>query len=169
MVFDYTTYQPNLLRPEVFHLRKKGVGAGLISSTLDVKFARDGTPMNVDFINQNFGTTGQLKMVQIKPPYESWKQATAWSFKMEIPDGGFVEENDEFPFEAPESGYQTTIEFIFKAGQPDWQTDLKKSYYIVFGNPPRHGRLDVENDIMWGGARIKYAINPDGSRNLESK
>jgi hypothetical protein len=27
--------------------------------------------------------------------------------------------------------------------------------------------MDVENIIMWGGARIVYAINPDGSPNLE--
>jgi len=43
---------------------------------------------------------------------------------MDIPDGGFVEENDEFPFEAPESGYQSIVDFAFQQGQPNWTTDI---------------------------------------------
>jgi hypothetical protein len=167
--FDYMGYQPNPNQPEVFHLRKKGSGSDLISAVLNAKMPRDGTPVNIDLIKGKVGASGQLQMSQVKPPYESWKKATAWSFNMTIPDGGFVEESEEFPFEAPINGYLSTITFNFRAGQPDWKTNLKKSYYIVFGTPPCYGRVDIENDIMWDGAHISYSINPDGSRNLEPK
>ena len=88
---------------------------------------------------------------------------------MEIPDGGFVEEKDEFPFEAPESGYQPVMEFNFQQGQADWIENLKKDYYIKFGNPPRYGRLHFDTSISKEGVRLTYAINPNGSRNLEPK
>jgi hypothetical protein len=87
---------------------------------------------------------------------------------MQASDGGFVEENDEFPFEAPESGYQPTVQFDFQKGQPGWTWDLQKDYYIKFGNPPRYGYLHLETSIG-SGIRLTYAINPDGSRNLEPK
>jgi hypothetical protein len=173
--FDYMnilntgSFQPNHNNPVIFHLRKKGIGVDLISATLNVKIQRDGTIVRVDFLNKTFGATGQFQMSQTKPPYESWKKATAWSFHMTIPDGGFIEQNDEFPFEAPESGYRSAIDFDFKANEPAWETGFKKNYYIVFGNPPRYGQMTIETDIMSGGARLTYAINPDGSRNLEPK
>jgi len=88
---------------------------------------------------------------------------------MEIPDGGFVGHNDEFPFEAPESGYQPAVEFAFQQGQTEWRTDLKTNYYIKFGNPPKYGRIELDTSIMMAGARLIYAINPDGSRYLEPK
>jgi len=164
-----TPFRPDPKNPILFHLRKKGPGADLISATLmKVKIPLDGMPVNIDFFNRNSGGSGQLRLSQIKPSYEGWKQATVWSFKMEIPYGGFVEQNDEFPIEAPETGYQPVIEFDFKAGQPDWNTHFTKNYYIVFGNPPCYGRLTIETDISWNSAHITYTVNPDGSRNLES-
>jgi hypothetical protein len=167
--FDPTGNGSSKDNPVLFHLRKKGASTDLISSSFNVQMPRDGTPINVDLLNKNFGTSGQMQMSQVKPSYATWKQATAWSFHMVILDGGFIEENDEFPFEAPEGGYQSTIDFNFNAGQPDWKTRFTKSYYIVFGNPPHYGNLTVQTDIMWGGVRISYAVNPDGTQNLEPK
>jgi hypothetical protein len=88
---------------------------------------------------------------------------------MAIPDGGFVEQNEAFPFQAPEAGYQPTIEFHFKSGETNWATTLQRQYYIAFGQPRRYGRLVVETAIEMEGARLTYAINPDGSRYLEPK
>jgi hypothetical protein len=173
--FDYsslpgnTPFAADSNNPVIFHLRKKGSGADLISGFLKVKIPLDGTPVNVDFLNRNFGTSGPFQVSQVKPSYETWKQAKEWSFKMIIPGGGLIEQHDEFPFEAPETGYQTAISLVFKAEQPDWKAGFKQDYYIVFGSPPLYGRLTVETDVSWGGALIDYAVNPDGSRNLEPK
>lgn len=156
--------------PTLFFLKKKGEGADLISAGLmKVKIPLDGTPVKFDLMKRSPGQSGQLWISQIKPPYESWKKATAWSFKMEISEGGFLAQNEEFPFEAPGTGYHPTVEFSFKADQPNWKTMMKTNYYIVFGSPPHYGRLTVETDISWNTAHISYVVNPDGSRYLESK
>ena len=90
-------------------------------------------------------------------------------FRMEIPGGGFVGENDEFEFTAPEEGCQSVIEFGFQQGQMDWTTDINTNYYIKFGNPPRYGHIHIQTGISYGGAILTYAINPDDSSNLEPK
>jgi hypothetical protein len=166
-------FKPDSMNPVVFHLRKKGVGVDLITSQYGVKsYFGVNCPLNgtvqIDLLERKTGQ-GQLEVSQIKPTFENWKRADSWSFKMEIPSGGFVEENDEFPFEAPESGYQSAVEFQFQKANADWTTDIKKDYYIKFGNPPIYGRLHLETSIVMEGARLTYTINPTGSRNLEPK
>lgn len=166
-------FTPDPRNPVVFHLRKKGTGTDLITSQYGMKphfgvtVPLDGTSVQVDLLERKTGASGQLKVSQIKPPSKEWKQATEWSFRMEIPDGGFVEYNDEFPFEAPERGYASVIEFQFRKGETNWVEGIKKDFYIKFGNPSRYGRLHLDTLIEMGGARFTYAINPDGSRNLE--
>jgi hypothetical protein len=172
--FDPTGNGSTPDNPVLFHLRKKGVGTDLITSKygftpwFDVSVPINGQPIKADLLNRSAGANGQIEFSNIKPEYLQAKQATSWSFKMEIPDGGFVEENDEFPFEAPESGYQSIVQFDFQKGQPGWTWDLQKNYYIKFGNPPKYGTLHLETSIG-SGVRLTYAINPDGSRYLEPK
>lgn len=169
-------FTPDAASPVVFHLRKKGPGADLVTSQSGVKnylgvpSPSDGTPVMVELLERKSGgQAGQLVISKTTPPYDKWKEATEWSFRMEIPDGGFMEENNEFPFEAPESGYQPAVQFNFQQGQTNWTVMLQKDYYIKFGSPPRYGRLHLETLIEMQGARLTYAINPSGSRNLEPK
>ena len=109
-----------------------------------------------------------MEISAVKPDRLKLERASEWAFKMSIPDGGFIEQNDEFPFEAPEAGYQPTIDFHFKAGETNWTDTIHKSYYIAFGQPRKYGRLDLDTQMYWG-TRLTYAINPTGSRNLEPK
>jgi hypothetical protein len=155
-------------------MRKRGPGADLITSQYGVKdylgvsVPLDGAPAELDMLERNAGQ-GPLTISQTKPPYESWKQASEWAFRMEIPGGGFLETRDEFPFEAPANGYQSAVEFSFQKGQTNWEAHLSKDYYFRFGSPPRYGRLHLETSIMMSGARLTYAINPNSSRYLEPK
>lgn len=178
IAFEYANpadglFTPEANKPVVFRLRRKGPGADLLTSQfgmkdhLGVTAPLDGSPVRVDLLEGKTGQAGQLLIAQAKPSYETWKQATQWSFQMEIADGGFVEQNDEFPFEAPESGYQPVVQVDFQQGQTNWATQLSKDYYVKFGSPACYGRLRLETSIMMKGARLYYAINPDGSRNLE--
>ena len=166
---------PDPVRPVIFHLRKRGPGTDLITSQrgikdyLGVTVPLDGTPVQVDLLGVTAGQAGPLTISQTKPAYKEWKQATQWSFRMEMPDGGFVEQLEEFPFEAPENGYQRAVQFDFQQGQTNWTTRVSKDYYIVFGAPARYGRLHLETSIMMAGARLTYAINPSGSRYLEPR
>jgi hypothetical protein len=158
-----------------FRLYRKGPGVDLVSSGTGVKpylgvpMPLEGAAVSVDLLGRNVGQTGQLTLQQRKPDPDQWKQATEWLFRISIPDGGFVEENEEFPFEAPQSGYRPVVEFIIQKGQPDWATDLSKDYYIRFGTPPLYGHLHLDTSIDMSGARLTYQVNPTGSRNLEPK
>lgn len=181
MSFDYSPelaldfHRPDPNKPVIFELRKKGPGTELITSQygmspeLKVQPPRDDTRVMVDLLNRKVGQGGQLQISQIKPDFSKNEAVKEWSFRMTIPDGGFVEHNDEFPFEAPESGYQAMIEFHFKVGETNWTSILKKQYYIVFGQPRRFGRLSLETEIIAQSVHLQYAINPDGTRNLEQK
>jgi hypothetical protein len=179
LAFEYAVpyeglFTPDSANPVVYHLRKRGTGVDLVTSDYGVRSSfpinlkNDGTPVQVDMLERKTGQ-GALSISQVKPTLEQLSSARQWSFRMEIPDGGFIEYNDEFPFEAPATGYRPVLEFNFQAGQTNWATRVSQDYYIKFGNPPRYGRLHLETEIMWSGARLTYAINPDGSRNLEAK
>jgi hypothetical protein len=173
--FDRTErdfHQPSKANPVVFRLRKQGVGAELITSAygvspdLYVKAPRNGEIVWVDLLARKVGSAGQLEISHVKPDLEHWREATEWSFRLSLPDGGLVEQNDDFPFEAPEEGYEPVVEFQFHREDANWTTILQKRYYIAFGRPRRYGRLEVETALE-RGIRIQYAINPTGSRNLE--
>jgi len=170
---DRGPFRPDENDPYIFHLHKKGPGINLITSRygmspdFGVPIPRHGPPIKVDLMQRKVGDTGQLILTQNKPEYKDWQQATQWSFNIEIPDGGFIGENDEYPYEAPTGGYQSAIEFDFQKDSSDWKTGITTNFYIEFGNPPLYGRLQIKTGIYTGGATLTYAINPSGSRNLE--
>jgi hypothetical protein len=113
--------------------------------------------------------SGPLQVSQFKPERAGVQTATNWWYMMEIPEGGFVEieDNQEFPFHPPKYGYRPIVRLEFEKGQTNWATDVRKDYYIKFGNPAVYGRLHLETGIWGGFVSLSYIINPDGSRNLE--
>jgi hypothetical protein len=166
-------FTPDQNNPVVFHLQKKGVGVDLVTSDhgidSDLHFAppTNGTPVFVDFFNQNVGENGQLKIEGWKELKDRKTAQNNWGFRLTVPDGGLIVENDEFPFEAPDTDYQSVLEWYFKDGDPDWKGFLQKKFYIKFGNPPRYGIVTVETTAFAPGVYLHYAFNPTGSRNLE--
>ena len=163
-------YSPNPQNPVIFKLQKKGQGAELITSEngmrsdVWVRVPKDNTPVRIDFFQKQASATGQLEIRQVKPP---WQTATNWSFSLSIPDGGLVENHDDFQFEASESGYQPVVGYDFTKGGTNWTTQVTKQFYIVFGQPRKYGWLRFESDISQETVFVTYAINPTGSRNLE--
>jgi hypothetical protein len=166
-------FKPDSNNPIIYFLHKIGVGANnLVTSQYGVRdglwvnVQRDGTPVNVDLLNR---TVGSGSMVIRQTKHAQWISATNWSFTMKMNDGGFIEENEEFPFTLPESGYQSVLTFNFQKGQTNWTTELKKDFYVKFGNPPLYGQIEVETSCVQNTVTLTYLINPDGSRNLEPK
>ena len=88
---------------------------------------------------------------------------------MKLKDGGFVETDDEFAFNPPESGYLPTVHYRFNQAQTNWTTQLQKSYYIKLGNPPLYGHLQIETGSYQNTVTLWYVINPNGARNLETR
>ena len=164
---------PDPQNPVIFQVRKKGQGAELVTSgdglqpSLAALVPLNGVPVSVDLLQQKVGASGDLELSQVKPDRSHWQSATNWSFHMSIPAGGFIEEADAFPFTAPGTGYQTTVDLNFVKGEPDWATQISKTYYIAFGQPQKYGWLRVEANIAQQTVFLTYAINPTGTRNLE--
>jgi hypothetical protein len=163
-------YSPDIANPVVFKLRKKGQGVELITSQngvstqVGVRVPTNGSPVRVDLLKKGPDPSGQLEISQVKPP---WNEATTWSFRLSIPDGGLIENRDDFQFQAPESGYQQAIEYSFSKSDPGWTTQVTKQFYVAFGNPRKYGWLRIESNLGQQTVFLTYAINPDGSQNLE--
>lgn len=168
-------FTPNPNRPVVFHLRKKGPGVDLIVSQAHMStFMRivpptNGSPVFLDFFSQQVGSAGQLKIEGWKENKDFKTAQNNWGFRLTVPDGGLIENIDEFPFEAPDGDYQSVVEWHFTDGTADWRGTLEKKYYIKFGNPPRYGRIAFDTGAFYPAVHLEYVINPDGSRNLEPK
>lgn len=80
--------------------------------------------------------------------------------------GGFKETLEEFPSEAPPSGYETAMEFTGSASSPEWRPSFEKQLYYVVGAPPRYGRMELSVKIYAGRYYVDYFFNPTGERNL---
>jgi hypothetical protein len=163
-------FQPDPQNPVAYILRQKQQGTELVTSdngsrpNLAIRVPNDNTQVRVDFFQKQASQTGQLEISQNKPP---WREATNWSFRLSIPNGGLIENQDEFQFEAPDANYQSKIEYRFAKGTTNWTTHVTKQFYIALGQPPDYGWLRVESDLAQQTVLITYAINPTGSRNLE--
>ncbi|MDE3100298.1 MAG: carboxypeptidase regulatory-like domain-containing protein [Verrucomicrobiota bacterium] len=162
-------FTPDQHRPIIFHLRKKGIGVGLIVSggVLPVVAPTNGLPVFVDFFGRKVGSSGQLEIRGWKEPKDFKTAENNWKQALIVHDGGLIPENDEFPFEAPETGYQSDIQWRGTDGSPGWEGGINEKFYIKFGNPPLYGVLIVLADSISPKVYLDYAINPTGSRNLE--
>ena len=172
-VFSYAVsghYSADRFNPAIFHLRKKRPGADLITSEngvrpdVWVRVPKDDTPIRLDFVQKQASPNGQLEIRQNKPP---WKTATSWSFSLSIPNGGLIENDDEFQFEAPDTNYPPTVQYDFTKSETNWITHITKQFYFTFGEPRQYGWLRLDSDIAKETVFVTYAINPSGSRNLE--
>jgi hypothetical protein len=160
-------FRPDPKKPVLYYLRRKGVGArSLITWDNGVKPPVNGTPVKVDLLHRKVGD-GPLEISQVKPERGGWEFATNWSITLKIADGGFVEQDEEFPFHPPESGYRPQVDFNFDKGLTNWARGIRKDYYIKFGDPPLYGRLHMDTLGSSDFVRLTYAINPDGEQNLE--
>jgi uncharacterized repeat protein (TIGR03803 family) len=160
-------------RPVVFTLRKMGKGTELISTEFPQamtypQLRRDGTPIEIDLFNggQAAPGTGQFKM-------EFWNDDTNrnartfnWKLKLTVPGGGIVETTEEFPFQAPESGYQLPLMIEMPATNQNWRTDLRSKYYVHLPDG-KYGRVEIYLIAYNGIIRVHSVVNPSGSRNLE--
>lgn len=168
--FDARYYEPDPRNPVLFHLRtKKGV-EGLSSGKLNPPLLADGTPVRLDLLDEGaISSQGQLELAAITNTEDYPPRLFDWRATISVPNGGLVEHNLEFPFEAPEDGYQPTVEFNMWANAPDWRHSIEKSYFIRFDSPPRYGRVQVRFSGATQNASVIYVVNPTGSRNLEEK
>lgn len=163
-------YSPEPNNPVVFRLRKRGEGAALATSAngmwdvLSIPVPKNGIPVRVDFSRKKADINGELEISESKTASEDGINCLV---KMTLMDGGFIETNDEFRFEAPARGYTPQVSYNLSKNATNWVSHLSKNFYIVFGEPRRYGWLGIETDLSQETVFIRFAYNPTGSRNLE--
>jgi hypothetical protein len=164
---DYHVPDPN--NPVLFHIRKKNQGEALRSGEIRPTMPADGTPMRFDLLNGGrLSPDGQLEIAAVTNTEKYPPRIFNWRATILVPGGGLIEHNAEFPFEAPEDGYQPSVGFDMPTNAPDWKPLIEKSYFIEFGSPPRYGRIQVQINGGSQKASVRYWVNPSGSRNLEA-
>ena len=176
--FFYTLnghFSPDALNPIIFHLRKKGEGVSLVLADFPtfahiVQLHHDGTPVELDLFNGKAASSGggQIKLELWRDVSVPNAQIFNWKCQISAPDGGIVQCNDEFGFQAPESGYQPSFVVDMPVTNQNWQTEMRTSFYIKTSNND-YGRVDFYLLAYNGVYTLHSAINPTGSRNLESQ
>lgn len=174
--FDYAGfweanyYEPDPAQPIVFHLRHKGAGETLSAGDTQPPVSADGTPVRLDLLGGgHVSSNGQIEIAAVTNTEKYPPRLFDWEASIAILDGGLIEHDFEFPFEAPDHGYVPKVQFKMQANAPDWKRVVEKSYFIRFGTPPRYGRIHVRFNGASQKAFLSYTVNPSGSRNLEAK
>jgi Carboxypeptidase regulatory-like domain len=168
------TFHPNPVSPVVFHLRKKGQGVDLVQKSFPPIFTKiwqlhhDGTPIELDLLNgsQSVNGRGQLKLEFWRDISNMNKQPFDWKLQLSVPGGGLIPTDEEFAFQAPKSGYQSSIVIDMPATNQDWLGELQTKYYIQLPNGD-YGRFDFYLLPRNGVFTVHSAVNPTGSQNLE--
>jgi hypothetical protein len=163
------------MNPVIFMLHEKGRGESLITSAFPsgmgeiAQLHHDGTPVELDLFNgtQVPAGGGQLKL-------EFWRAITNqnanvfdWKCQLAVAGGGLVETPEEFAFQAPEGGYQTPVVIDMLATNENWRGEIRRKYYLRLPDG-KYGRIDFYLLPYNGAFTVQSAINPTGSRNLES-
>ncbi len=162
-------FTPDSANPVVFKLRQKRQTERLIQVAKTFRIPRDGSPVDVDLFSGKQVGTGQGQL-EIRCPTSDQKNAQNrydWQCSILIPGGGIMETTNEFPFEAPLDGYQSSIEFDMPKSKESWQRSVEGQYFLKLANGDY---ANLHFHMMAGGdhfAQVEVVLNPSGLRNLE--
>lgn len=169
-------FSPDPQTPVVFRLRKKGIGEQLIHvggvglhTMRDFLLNADGKPTEVSLRDGRSTPAGGGDVkVEFKagPALDNSPSRITWQCQITIPGGGLISTDEEFPFLAPESGYQPSDDLTISG--TNWTEEVDKQYYVQLPNG-YFGRVNLH---IIGVAdrpffRMESFLNPTGSRDLE--
>jgi hypothetical protein len=117
-------------------------------------------------------TVGDLQVAITRPADAKTSDKYPWSFSIEVIGGGLVEAapDDEFMYLAPESGYEPRFEAKFNPDDADWKREVDKRFFIRSRAGQVYGRVQVtvySTYNVHSAIEVNYAVNPNGSRNLQ--
>ncbi len=174
--FDYAKYKPihnpNINNPLIIRIWRKGETEPLIREETKIKIIGDNSKFYTDLIS---GTTSQELtdnadlIIQMKIDKPDTKGLYNWSISIGAVNGGLIDNDDEFLYQAPESGYRQNMDMFFDKTYR-WSDDAYKKIYLKSRNGQVYAKLKVSILAYQSGKgliRISSTINPNGSGNLE--
>ena len=158
--FEPEWYVPDASHPVIFKMHKN----------------READPLVVRENQEAELTPGQKKSFPIGPSgtaivIERLPNVTqgprGWVARVSVPGGGLAVATEEFPFEAPESGYTSSLEISAQTPKPPvWQGDNGAAFFVK--TPQGYGRITVRNTLGTAWVYVTSYFNPKpSSRNLE--
>lgn len=142
----------------------------LTSYNIDSKIPHDGNPVIFEMATGKASPSGDFRVTLSQFPLDvrTGRERFDWTAKVEILNGGLVEENDPYPYMAPANGYQPSFEFNVSSNSPEWLPNLKKNFYTKNAQ----GQYGIMQFAIYPGRsptglEAHFTINPSGSQNLE--
>ena len=122
--WEPTYYEPDPNNPVIFYLKKKGEPAPLVSS--EGKFVVTlGTPSPIPM------PSTAASPIQITV-FESNAKTRKWRAYISVEDGRIIPALEEFPFEAPEEGYQSSLDLNEESPHsPGWQDLHEGGWFYI--------------------------------------
>ncbi len=163
-------YKPNPNNPVVFTMWKFRGAEPLVGSSIDTKIPHDGSPVTFEVKTGKISSDGDLRVTLSQFPLEirTGREKFDWMVKVEILNGGLIEESDPYPYWAPTNGYQSSFEFNMTSNAVKWLPNLKRNFYIR----DAQGQYGVMQFSIYPGRsptgiEANFTLNPSGSQNLE--
>lgn len=160
--FEKTFHVPDPNNPVIFRLRKNKEAEPLVKREVRLPvaigtpatFALNPSDPNAAKVVIDLQTNAQLREKQ-------------WSARISVPAGGLQATLEEFPYEAPESGYEPSVTSEYDTPKPVGVDGGYQGGVFYIKTPKGYGRVEIK--MMPGNsyARITSFWNPSGSRNLE--
>jgi hypothetical protein len=154
---------PDKENPVIFRLRKKGEAAVLanVSGKIVLEFGKAVTiPMP-----REMPSSTVLKVTV----FENIASPRKWNATVSVEGGGVVPTIEEFPFEAPEQGYQSSLDLNQSSPHPPGWQDLFQGGQFYIKTDNGYGLLKLEQTVGKKTLRYSLALNLKGDRNLESE
>jgi hypothetical protein len=153
-------YQPDPNNPVIFHLRKKGEPASVVSSEGEFVMTF-GVPWAVPLPQQIAGDSPIEVTV-----FQNDIRPKDWKARISVSGGGVQASVEEFPFQAPVDGYQTSIDAAYDSPHsPGWPDDEGGFFYVK--TPEGYGILTLLQTRGKRTLHYSLLINSKGGRDVE--
>ena len=159
--WEPTYHVPDKKNPVIFRLRKKGEPAPLVTS--DGKFVLTfGTPVSIP-MRKASETASPIKVTV----FENDPNTRQWRAQVYVEGGGIIPALDEFPFEAPKEGYQSSIDLNQESPHPPGWQDIDEGGWFYIKTDQGYGLLKLRQIRGKKTLRYEVMINTEGGTNLE--
>ena len=161
-------FVPDPRNPFIFRLRKKGEMPPLVVYELEIPI-KLGEKVRVNLADGNLDPkNGQLEIELLENVNGKRDEDNKWALRLSVVDGGILLSTDEYPFTAPETGYQVSLEVNLESKKPPtWNGMVGSEFFLR--TKDGYGRIILKMIIGNSFFRLATFFNPTGSRNLESE
>jgi len=158
----------------IFTMWKERGPEPMIDSRFDSRVPYDGTSatFNLETARKVTNDVSDLRITLLRAPLKirRGRDKYDWTAKIEIINGGLLEEHDTYPYIAPKDGYQSSFNASMSSNSVSWNRELNQNFYFKNAQG-QYGRLSVDlstdSEHPETGVTIEAWLNPSGSQNLE--